>query len=129
MVFCCAAAAALTLAALNPLYQYVQQGRGLRALLPIDPHLPVAREILSTPFDPNIGIFIHAPLLTAAAALALAFALIRAPRQVFTAAHGAVLVIGALFVLMFSQMLNVNSGGTHSDPSNRLNLDGVAARE
>ena len=107
-----AAAAAVILAALNPLYQYARQGGGVRALLPINPHLPVAREILSTPFDPNIGIFVHAPFLTAVAALALILALVRSPRQVFTAAHGVVLTIGALFVLMFTQMLNVNSGGT-----------------
>jgi hypothetical protein len=107
-----AAAAAVLLAALNPLYQYARQGGSVRALFPMDPHLPLAREILSTPFDPNIGIFVHAPLVTAVAALALVLALVRAPRQVFTAAHGVVLTIGALFLLMFTQMLNVNSGGT-----------------
>ena len=107
-----AAAAALLVAALNPLYLYARQGGGVRAVLSIDPHLPLARELLSTPFDPNIGIFVHAPLVTAVAALALVLALVRTPRQVLTTAHGVVLGIGALFILMFTQMLNVNSGGT-----------------
>jgi hypothetical protein len=107
-----AAAVALLLAALNPLSQYARQGGSLRALLPISPHLPLARELLSTPFDPNIGIFVHAPLVTAVAALALVLALVRAPRQVLTIANGVVIGIGALFILMFTQMLNVNSGGT-----------------
>ena len=107
-----AAAGALLLAALNPLYQYLRYGVGLRALMGGNPHLPLARELLSTPLDPNIGIFVHAPLLTATIALALVLALVRAPRQVFTPKHGAVLAIGALFVLMFTQMLNMNGGGT-----------------
>ena len=106
-----AAIAALVLAALNPLYLLATQG-SIAGLLRISPHLPLARELLSTPFDPNIGIFVHAPLVTAAAAVALVLALVRAPRQVFTASHGVVLAIAALFVLMFTQMLNVNSGGT-----------------
>jgi hypothetical protein len=107
-----AAAVALFLAALNPLSQYAWQGGSIRALLPISPHLPLARELLSTPFDPNIGIFVHAPLVTAVAALALVLALVRAPRQVFTVANGVVIGIGVLFILVFTQMLNVNSGGT-----------------
>ena len=107
-----AAAAALLVAALNPLYQYARQDGEVRAVLSIDPHLPLARELLSTPFDSNIGIFVHAPLVTAVAALALVLALVRTPRQVLTTAHGVVLGIGALFILMFTQMLNVNSGGT-----------------
>jgi hypothetical protein len=107
-----AAGVALFLAALNPLDQYLRNGIGFRAAVGGNPHLPLARELLSTPFDPNIGIFVHAPLFTAAIALALVLALVRAPRQVFTPQHGAVVGIGALFVLMFTQMLNVNSGGT-----------------
>jgi hypothetical protein len=107
-----AAGAALGLAALDPFYQSARYGGGFGAVFRGNPHLPLARELLSTPFDPNIGIFVHAPLVTATVALALVLALVRAPRQVVTPRHGAVLAIGALFVLMFTQMLNVNSGGT-----------------
>jgi hypothetical protein len=107
-----AAGAALVLAALNPLYQFARHGGGLASVFRGHPHLPLARELLSTPFDPNIGIFVHAPLVTAAILLALILALVRAPRQVFTPRTGVVLAIGALFVLMFTQMLNINSGGT-----------------
>jgi hypothetical protein len=107
-----AAGAAVALVALNPAYQYARFGGSITAMVRGNPHLPLARELLSTPFDPNIGIFVHAPLVTAAMVLALVLALVRAPRQVVTLTHGAVLLIGALFVLMFTQMLNVNSGGT-----------------
>lgn len=107
-----AAAAGLAMAALNPLYPFVWRGGAARALFDVDVHLPLARELLSTPFDPNIGIFTHAPLLTAAILVALVLALIRSPRQVFTLTHAGVLVMGALFVVAFTQMTNINSGGT-----------------
>ena len=107
-----AAGAAVTLAVLNPAYQYARFGGSITAIVRGNPHLPLARELLSTPFDPNIGIFVHAPLVTAVMVLALVLALVRAPRQVVTLTHGAVLLMGALFVLMFTQMLNMNSGGT-----------------
>jgi hypothetical protein len=107
-----AAGAAVALAVLNPAYQYAREGGGLAGIVRGNPHLPLARELLSTPFDPNIGIFVHAPLLTATIALALVLTLVRAPRQIFTPRNGVVLAIGALFILMFTQMLNVNSGGT-----------------
>ncbi len=107
-----AAGAAVALVAVNPAYQYARFGGSITAMVRGNPHLPLARELLSTPFDPNIGIFVHAPLVTAAMVLALVLALVRAPRQVVTLTHGTVLLMGALFVLMFTQMLNVNSGGT-----------------
>jgi len=107
-----AAGAAVALVVLNPAYQYARFGGSITAMVRGNPHLPLARELLSTPFDPNIGIFVHAPLVTAVMVLALVLALVRAPRQVVTLTHGAVLLMGALFVLMFTQMLNVNSGGT-----------------
>jgi hypothetical protein len=107
-----AAGVAVGLMTLNPAYQYARYGGSIAAVVRGNPHLPLARELLSPPFDPNIGIFVHAPLVTAAIALALVLALVRAPRQVVTPAHGAVLLMGALFVLMFTQMRNVNSGGT-----------------
>lgn len=107
-----AAAAGLAIAALNPLYQFARRGGAARSLFEVDVHLPLARELLSTPFDPNIGIFTHAPLLTAAMLVALVLALMRSPRQVFTLTHASVLVMGALFVLAFTQMTNINSGAT-----------------
>jgi hypothetical protein len=107
-----AAGVAVGLVALNPAYQYARYGGSITAMIRGNPHLPLARELLSTPFDPNIGIFVLAPLVTAAIVLALVLALVRVPRQVVTPAHGAVLLMGALFVLMFTQMRNVNSGGT-----------------
>jgi hypothetical protein len=107
-----AAAAGLVLAALSPLYHFVLGDGALGQAYDIDLHWPLARELLTTSLDPNVGILIHNPFLTAAVVIALFLALIRAPRQLFTSAHACVLVIGALFVLISTQTMNVNSGGT-----------------
>lgn len=107
-----AAAVGLLTAGLNPLYQYARHGSAAIELFDIDLHLPLARELLSIPFDPNLGIFVHAPFLSAAILLALVLALIRSPRQVLTLTHACVLLIGASFVLAFTQMTNINSGAT-----------------
>jgi hypothetical protein len=107
-----AAGVAVALAALYPAYQYAREGNALLSLFAANPHLPFARELLSIPFDPNLGIFVHGPFVTAAVAIALILALVKAPSQVFSVSHAAVFLIGALLVVMFTQMLNINSGGT-----------------
>jgi hypothetical protein len=107
-----AAGISVVLALIVPLYQLARTGTvGLR-LSGIDLHLPLARELLTTPFDPNVGIFIHAPLLTAAVIVALVLALIRAPGQVFRVKSATALAIGGLFIVMFTQTTDMNSGGT-----------------
>ena len=107
-----AAGISVVLALIVPLSQLARTGTvGLR-LAGIDLHLPLARELLTTPFDPNVGIFIHAPLLTAAVIVALVLALIRAPGQVFTIKSATALAIGGLFIVMFTQTTDMNSGGT-----------------
>jgi hypothetical protein len=107
-----AAAVGLVLAALNPLYHFMLGNGAWRQAYDIDLHWPLARELLTASLDPNVGILIHNPFLTAAVIIALFLALSRAPRQLFTPAHACVLVIGALFVLISTQTMNVNSGGT-----------------
>ncbi len=107
-----AAGVSVVLAALNPLYQLGRHGSGALSAFGLDLHLPLTRELLSTPFDPNIGIFVHAPLVTAAIVVALVLALIRSTSQVVTLKHAAVLVFGALLIVAFSQRSNLNSGGT-----------------
>jgi hypothetical protein len=78
----------------------------------ISPHWPGARELLTTSFDPNVGIFTLNPFLTGAIVIALFIALTRAPRRLFTLAHGYVLFVAALFVVSSAMITNVNSGRT-----------------
>jgi hypothetical protein len=107
-----AAGISVVVALIVPLYQLTRTGALGLSLSGIDFHLPLARELLTTPFDPNVGIFVHAPLLTAALIVALVLALVRAPGQVFTMKSATALAIGGLFVVMFTQTTNMNSGGT-----------------
>jgi hypothetical protein len=107
-----AAGISVVLAFIAPLYRLARMGTLGLSLSDIDFHLPLARELLTTPFDPNVGIFIHAPLLTAALIVALVLALVRAPGQVFTTKSATALAIGGLLIVMFTQTTNMNSGGT-----------------
>jgi hypothetical protein len=107
-----AAGISVVLALIAPLYRFARTGTFGLSMCGIDLHLPLARELLTTPFDPNVGIFIHAPLLTAALIVALVLALVRAPGQVFTMKSATALAIGGLLIVMFTQTTDMNSGGT-----------------
>jgi hypothetical protein len=107
-----AAGISVVVALIAPLYQLTRTGSLGLSLSGIDFHLPLARELLTTPFDPNVGIFVHAPLLTAALIVALVLGLVRAPGQIFTMKSATALAIGGLFIVMFTQTTNMNSGGT-----------------
>jgi hypothetical protein len=107
-----AATISLALALAAPLYRLARFGTLGLGGADMNIHLPLARELLTTPFDPNLGIFIHAPVLTAALVVALVLALVRAPGQLLTMKSAAALAIGGLFIVLFTQTTNMNSGGT-----------------
>ena len=107
-----ALAAGGALAAMHPLYYYARLGIWSALHGAIDWHRPSARELTAVLTDLNVGILVHAPFLTAAAVAAVLVTLWRAPRRLVTPEHGAALMIGALFLVGFSQATNFNSGGT-----------------
>lgn len=105
-------AAGLLLAGLHPAYYYSRLGL-LSGLSPgVDRHWPTMREFIAVPLDPNIGIFVWAPILSLTMMLALIGGLRRSEHRRFDLASGATLLIAALFLLSFTQTTNVNSGGT-----------------
>ncbi len=100
------------LAALHPIYYYARLGIFSALHGAIDWHRPSLRELIAVPVDLNVGILVHAPFFTAAVVAATLITLWRGPRRLLTLEHGAALMVGALFLVGFSQATNVNSGGT-----------------
>jgi hypothetical protein len=99
-------------AALHPAYYHVRLGIWSALGGAIDWHWPSARELTAVLTDLNIGILVHSPFFTAAAAGVVVLTLVREPRRLFSIENGAALIISALFLISFSQASNVNSGGT-----------------
>jgi hypothetical protein len=121
-----ATAVGVAFAALHPLYYYSRLRVWTGLYEGIDRHWPTWREFLTVPFDPNLGMFVHDPLLLVAIVIA-ALEMITRPRSPTTSLEGtsppldrfAAIGLGLtalLFLLSFTQTTNVNSGGT-PDPS------------
>ena len=109
------AAAGGALAALHPFYSHLRLGVWSALRVGIDPHWPELREILTTAFDPNVGIFVYDWPLTIALVGAAALALSdprTSPRRSLFDGRALVLIMAALFLVSFTQTTNVNSGGT-----------------
>jgi hypothetical protein len=125
-----ATALGVLLAALHPLYYYSRLRVWTGLYEGIDRHWPTWREFLTVPFDPNLGIFVHDPLLLVATIIAAIEVITRprTPKASPEAAEATVFprlgrnggiglgLIAMLFLLSFTQTTNVNSGGT-PDPS------------
>jgi hypothetical protein len=62
--------------------------------------------------DPNLGIFVHDPLILIAAAGAVLVALTRRPSRLSDMRHLVTLAVAVLFAVAFTQTGNFNSGGT-----------------
>jgi hypothetical protein len=107
-----ALAAGAALAALHPGYYHARLGIWSALHGAVDWHAPSARELTAVLADLNIGVLVHAPLFSAAAAGAVVVTLVGAPKRLFALDIGAALMIAALFLIGFSQATNVNSGGT-----------------
>ncbi|HMD34727.1 MAG TPA: hypothetical protein VKH42_07160 [Vicinamibacterales bacterium] len=109
------AAAGCGFAALHPFYSHLRLGVWSALRVGIDPHWPGLREILTTPFDPNVGIFVYDWPLTIAVLAAAALALSdprTSPKRMLYDGRAVVLIVAALFLISFTQTTNVNSGGT-----------------
>ncbi|MBI3403539.1 MAG: hypothetical protein HY048_19170 [Acidobacteria bacterium] len=109
------AAGGTAIESLHPLYYYVRLDRWSALNEGVDQHWPSLREFLTVPFDPNLGMFVHAPFLTAALVITIAVVVLdsRSPlRRVLHGGRGAIVLMGALFLLSFTQTINVNAGGT-----------------
>ena len=100
------------LAALHPLYYWTRLGRlSLLSGITIGEVPSFAR--WSAPLlDPNIGILINFPWLTLALAIALIALAWRSPRLLRTPAVLVSVAACAVFLVSFSQIPNVNHGGT-----------------
>lgn len=107
-----ATAVGVLLALLHPLYYQMRLGVWSGLFLSIDYHWPSIREIVTVPFDPNLGVFVLDPLLTLALAVACIEAATRPKRTPLDLTDLAIGVIVLSFLLSFSQVANVNSGGT-----------------
>lgn len=109
------AAGGASIASLHPLYYFVRLDRLSALNEGVDQHLPSLRELLTVPFDPNLGMFVHDPFLTAALAITIAVVVLdsRSPlRRVLHGGRGAIALIAVLFLFSFTQTTNVNAGGT-----------------
>src|SRR5688572_26982004 len=107
-----AAIAGGCLAGIHPAYYYVRLGTWSGLADAIDRHWPMLREFMAVAFDPNLGVFVYAPLLTAAIIVAIVAALRRPERRALDLAGGVMALIAVLFLLSFTQTANVNGGGT-----------------
>jgi len=109
------AAGGAAIASLHPLYYLVRLDRWSALNEGVDQHWPSLREFLTVPFDPNLGMFVHDPFLTAAVAITIAVVALDAGsplRRVLHGGRGVVAVIAVLFLFSFTQTTNVNAGGT-----------------
>lgn len=111
-----ALAVGVGLAALHPLYYHARLGVWSGLVWSVNYHWPSIREILTVPFDPNLGIFVHDPLLTLALVVAIVEAVTRPSRVPLDGGDLAIGLIVIVFLLSFTQTTNFNSGGT-PDPS------------
>jgi len=100
------------LAGLHPAYYYWHLGTWSGLADAIDRHWPSVREFTAVAFDPNLGVLVHAPLLTAAIVAAIVAALRRPQRRALDLAGATMVLIAVVFLFSFTQTANVNSGGT-----------------
>ena len=107
-----ASTAGVILAGIRPLYYHSRLGVWSGFYKGVDPHWPSIRELTTAAFDPNLGIFVHDPILFAAIVIALVEVLTRPGRRVLDIEGGTVGAVAALFLLSFTQTTNVNNGGT-----------------
>lgn len=107
-----AAVAAALLAGLHPAYYYSRLGTWSGLADAIDRHWPSLSEFIAVAFDPNLGVFVYAPLLAAAIVVAIVAALRRPERRKLDFAGATMALIAVLLLLSFTQTANVNSGGT-----------------
>jgi len=107
-----ATAVGVLLALLHPFYYQIRLGVWTGLFLSIDYHWPAIREIFTVPFDPNLGVFVLDPLLGLALAVACIEAATRPKRMPLDLTDLAIGLIVLAFLLNFSQVANVNSGGT-----------------
>jgi hypothetical protein len=114
-----AAAVGTIVAALHPLYFYWRLWIWSGLYESVDRHWPSWRELMAVVFDPNLGIFVHDPLLPLAMLISGAEAVTR-PRRAADGRTGIpaeafpVSLIAVLFLVSFTQTANFNSGGTPS---------------
>ena len=110
--FWAGAVAGASLAAMHPLYYWVRLGRP-SLLFGITLRQVPSFAVWSAPLiDPNIGVFATFPWLTLALAVALAIVIRRSPSRLLDPSVLVALAASALFVVSYSQIPNVNSGGT-----------------
>jgi len=107
-----ASVAGLAVAAAHPLYYYSRLGVWTGMYDAVDRHLPSFRELMTVPFDVNLGLLIHDPLLFAVAVIAIVEALTRPNRRPFDVADGAIALVALTLIIAFTQTTNINSGGT-----------------
>jgi hypothetical protein len=101
-----------SLALLHPLYYHARLNVWSGLDQGVHWHWPAVREVTTVLLDPNVGMIVHAPIVAAAALAALVLTMKRRPGRLLAFEHVAVLLIGLIFLLSFSQTTNFNSGGT-----------------
>jgi hypothetical protein len=106
------AAAGLTVAALHPLYYALRLGRWSGLAAGVDRHWPTLREFTTVVADPNLGIFVLDPVLTAAVAGAVVLLVARTRRRLWSLECVGAAGMALVLLAMFTQTTNVNSGGT-----------------
>jgi hypothetical protein len=114
-----AAAAGTILAALHPFYFYSRLRIWSGLYESVDRHWPSWRELMAVAFDPNLGVFVHDPVLLLAMLISAVEAISRPRRDADKRAGGAaeqwsLSLIALLFLASFTQTANFNSGGTPS---------------
>ena len=105
-------AAAIALAAVNPVYYFFRVGRAVPLMGNSHGSVPNVDELTAVLRDPNIGLVTHAPFLVLALVFALAVLMIRTPRRLASGDAVSAFVGGVGLLFAFSQAINVNSGGT-----------------
>jgi hypothetical protein len=109
------AAGGAAIASLHPLYYLVRLHRWSALNEGVDQHWPSLREFFTVPFDPNLGMFVHDPLLTSAIVITIVIVAMdsRMPlRRMLHGGRGVIVLIAVLFLFSFTQTTNVNAGGT-----------------
>lgn len=103
---------ALGVAVAHPLYYESRLGVWTGMYDAVDRHLPSFRELTVVLFDSNLGVLVHDPLLFAAIVIAIVESVTRPHRKPFDATDAAIGLVALLLIVVFTQTVNINSGGT-----------------
>jgi hypothetical protein len=106
------AAAGIAIAALHPIYYWIRLGRAAPLADAAAPGIPTLKGYGAVLWDLNIGLVTNYPWIAVAVLIAIGMARSRPERRPHAAYRLAAVLSAVWLLFVFSQMINMNHGGT-----------------